>query len=295
MDSLFASFRVSFRAREALLLALVAATALILPGSGARAQSVHAGFVALNREDYATARENFLPLAQQGDSIAQYDMGILYLNGYGVSKNFVTARTWFRKAADQGDKDAQLRLSEIYDQGLGVAKDRDEARKWREKATGQEDRPSDKDLAAMIGVMTGPINDTEEDEIPKECITVSSRKGWQEHHFSGGLLDWATVSGSWSVDNEKYAHVGPKGYSGADAKALDKFATYKVRQSLPFGTLLVRNGEYFISWRSFFNHVRRERPTKMPPTVLGFRINDTTLDDNHGSLTVCLKYTKPKK
>jgi TPR repeat protein len=39
---------------------------------------------ALEREDYETAYKLFLPLAEQGDADAQFNLGVMYQKGEGV-------------------------------------------------------------------------------------------------------------------------------------------------------------------------------------------------------------------
>ncbi len=64
---------------------------------------VQAGRDAYNRRDYVTAYREFLPLAQQGDSSAQTNLGLMYDNGWGVPQDDVEAVRWYRLAAAQGD------------------------------------------------------------------------------------------------------------------------------------------------------------------------------------------------
>ena len=54
------------------------------------------------RKDYAVAHRLFLPLAEQGDKIAQVNLGYIYGTGQGVQKNSTRAFKWYRMAAEQG-------------------------------------------------------------------------------------------------------------------------------------------------------------------------------------------------
>ena len=51
--------------------------------------SVHlqAGVDAYNRGDYETALKKFLPLAEQGDAAAQFNLGKMYRKGQGVPQD----------------------------------------------------------------------------------------------------------------------------------------------------------------------------------------------------------------
>ena len=48
------------------------------------------------------------------------------------------AARWYEKAAEQGYLDAQYNLAIMYDNGFGVSKDRGKAVKWYRKAAEQE-------------------------------------------------------------------------------------------------------------------------------------------------------------
>jgi TPR repeat protein len=72
------------------------------------------GLSAAQSGDYATAMRLWRPLADQGDVVAQFNIGIAFLNGYGVPKDSAEAETWFRKAANQGYAAAQNSLGNMY-------------------------------------------------------------------------------------------------------------------------------------------------------------------------------------
>jgi uncharacterized protein len=61
-------------------------------------------------------------------------LGVLYINAWGVTRDYVQARKWFQKAADAGDADAMYNLGVLYQNGQGVARDSARARYWIQKA-----------------------------------------------------------------------------------------------------------------------------------------------------------------
>ena len=89
-----------------------------------------AGMDANNRGDYATALREWRPLAEQGDALAQYNLGLLYVKGQGVPQDYVQGRQWYEKAAAQGRADAQVDLGILYDYGRGVPQDFKKAVYW---------------------------------------------------------------------------------------------------------------------------------------------------------------------
>ncbi len=68
--------------------------------------------------------------AEQNYAEAQYNLGVCYANGEGVTKDDVEAVKWYRKAAEQNYAEAQYILGVCYYIGEGVAKDYVEAYKW---------------------------------------------------------------------------------------------------------------------------------------------------------------------
>ena len=62
------------------------------------------------------------------------DVGLAYLNGFGVGKDPVEAVRWFRKGAEAGGPVAMNQLGRAYLLGLGLARDPAEAVKWFRKA-----------------------------------------------------------------------------------------------------------------------------------------------------------------
>jgi TPR repeat protein len=69
------------------------------------------------------AAERYRKAADKGDTSAQNDLGWLYENGWGVSKDLEKAAELFQKAADKGNASAQHNLGWLYENGWGVSKD----------------------------------------------------------------------------------------------------------------------------------------------------------------------------
>ena len=89
-----------------------------------------AGTDAYQRRDYPTALKEWRPLAEQGNAVAQSNLGLLYQNGRGVPQDYVQARQWFEKAAVQRDAKAQHSLGLLYAKGQGVSQDFVQAYMW---------------------------------------------------------------------------------------------------------------------------------------------------------------------
>ncbi len=95
------------------------------------------GVDAYYKGDYETALNKFSPLAEQGDSSAQFFLGLLYNNGWGVAQDYKEAVKWYTLSAEQGVAEAQDNLGAMYREGKGVPQDYSEAIKWHRLAAEQ--------------------------------------------------------------------------------------------------------------------------------------------------------------
>lgn len=78
----------------------------------------HAAAVAAMREgNYAIAYYHWLPLAEAGDAEAQFGIGWMYHNGYGLVIDNHQTLQWWARAAQQGHLDARFALGMLYAEG----------------------------------------------------------------------------------------------------------------------------------------------------------------------------------
>ena len=97
------------------------------------------GYQSYLKGDYDAAYEEWLPLAELGDAEAQFNLGVMYDEGAGRTRDLGKAAEWYQKAAEQGFIDAQTNLGMMYMSGHGVPADRDVARQWLQQAAEQGD------------------------------------------------------------------------------------------------------------------------------------------------------------
>ncbi len=123
--------------------------------------------------------------AEQGDALAQLNLGAAYDNGMGVPRDVDKAIEWYKKSADQGLAEAQFNLAHIlvaedisavgaaeymlkaaeqglpdaqflmgvtYAEGLGVEPDEEKAKIWLNRAIAQ----GQKDAAKFLKKMNEP-------------------------------------------------------------------------------------------------------------------------------------------
>lgn len=140
------------------------------------------------RQDSKKAHEWFLKAANQGHVKAQYRLGEMYGGGYGVHRDYAKAHAWLQKSADQGDAESQWVLGEAYSGGYGVPKNNIKAIDFYQKAANQELRYS-YSLAVLYA--------TGRDNVPKNYMKV---------------LEWAKKASDKGHDSAFY-YIGNYFYS----------------------------------------------------------------------------------
>ena len=135
-------------------------------------------------KDYQEALKWYRKAVDQGNSRAQYNLGLMYIYGLGVAKDRAEARKWFQKAADQGHKDAESQLRELgvvsfspsspasvvdyakkgdaYYYGDGVPRNYEEAVKWYKMAAEQGDASAQSLLGHLYKIGRGVASDYEQ-------------------------------------------------------------------------------------------------------------------------------------
>lgn len=106
---------------------LLVAALVLLPVSSLIADDYDTGLEAFNTLDYETALAIWQPLAEAGDADAQFGLGQMYGNGFGVMMDDAAALKWYGLAADQGHGKALSSLAVMHQNGWGVPMDEAEA------------------------------------------------------------------------------------------------------------------------------------------------------------------------
>jgi len=127
--------------------------------------SLQAGFdeatAAFESGNYPKALEELQPLLDSGDARAQYAMGVMAENGFGMPVNLPQAAAWYLKAATQGNTDAQFNLGAMYEHGVGMAADPAQAAYWYRPAA----EAGDIDALSNLGVLYEKGAGVEQDKV----------------------------------------------------------------------------------------------------------------------------------
>jgi hypothetical protein len=140
----------------------VCLTILLIMASFAWAGSFEEGLQAYKSGNYAKAHTLWLSEAKQGNTSAQYNLGLMYTNSLGVLQDDKQAVKWYRLAAEQGVAEAQYNLGVMYEQGRGVPQDAKEAVKWYRLAAKQGFANAQYNLAIMYAKGEGVPQDAKE-------------------------------------------------------------------------------------------------------------------------------------
>jgi len=135
--------RVSIR--FALLIAFLYSPAFVFSAD------LEKGLAAFNEGDYATSLAECQPLADEGIAGAQFCVGRLYANGFGVAMDDAQAIKWYGLASDAGHAEAQFNLGVMYANGWGVDMIWEESARYYTLAAEQGFVPAQKALAYSYG------------------------------------------------------------------------------------------------------------------------------------------------
>ena len=129
---------------------LALATVLALASTPLVAQDFQKGLSAFKAGDFATALQEWKPLAEAGDASSQYNLGYMYSLGEGVLQDYKEAARMYRLAAEQGFPMAQNSMGMVYEYGIGVLSDNVMAHMWYNiaSANGQDKAGESRDAKA---------------------------------------------------------------------------------------------------------------------------------------------------
>jgi hypothetical protein len=130
--------------------------------------------------------------ANQGDSWAQNNLGVMFRFGNGVRVDPKEALMWITKSANRGNVEGQYNLGEIYQEGAGVKRNAVEATKWFVKSTSSSDGLAHLRLDSMF-------------EANKNLVFVAASLGYIPAHYKIGWSEMRTPnSGSHSHNPDRH-------------------------------------------------------------------------------------------
>ena len=172
------------------------------------------------------ALQKLITLGNAGNADAQRNLGALYDEGNGVTKDYAQAVNWYRKAADQGDAEGEIRLGGMYYDGHGVPKDVVQIANWYRKAAEQGNAIGQYNLGVLY---------SNGDGVPKDHVEAAT---WYRKAADQGLaisqyaLAWMYANGDGVPTNNIQAYLwwnlaAAQGFMGAKEhrSAIEKMMT----------------------------------------------------------------------
>lgn len=124
-------------------------------------------------QDYKQARLCYERAAGLGHAAAQSNLGSMYFKGQGVPRNYKRALLLYELAATQGNASAQCNLGILYEHGLGVQKDCNQAMHFYEQAAAQGRAKAQSMLNRPKGYNKPPSSSDDHPSPPAELPALS--------------------------------------------------------------------------------------------------------------------------
>lgn len=88
------------------------------------------GLIAYQNKQFTEALSHWYPLAKDNDPQAQYYIGVMYLQGQGLTLDYEQARAWLEQSASAGFIEAQYELGSQYLSGVRFEKNVELGVRW---------------------------------------------------------------------------------------------------------------------------------------------------------------------
>lgn len=129
---------------------------------------------AYRNKDYERAISLWTEEVEHKNDQAMTNLGLMYLKGEGVTKDFTQAREWFERASEYGNDSANYNLALMYQTKLGVEEDEDIAVDYFRRAV----RKNHQGANFRLGILL--LKDRTDNEKVKEgfeCMLNAAKTG----------------------------------------------------------------------------------------------------------------------
>ena len=178
-------------------------------------------------QDAAEALRWYRQAAEQGHTGTQLMLGFMYAKGEGVPQDTAEAVRWYRRAAEQGHSDAQFSLGVMYDIGYGVPQDNAEALQWHRRAAEQGHASAQTYLGAMYAKGRGVPQD------PMMAVQWFRRSAEQGHALAqfnlGGMYEFGHGVHQDLVQAHKWYNLAASRASSSDPDLREKAVSSRDR------------------------------------------------------------------
>ena len=122
------------------------------------------------KQSASNALKWYLKSAEQGYAPAQFNLGAVYLEGKFTEEDATKAAAWWQMAAEQGFVQAQFNIASLYCRGIGVSRDQDQCKYWYGKAASNGDTHARKMLDHLIEIENKKNQGNQEAEDEPELL-----------------------------------------------------------------------------------------------------------------------------
>tara|TARA_B100000989_G_scaffold244282_1_gene191353 strand:+ start:84 stop:575 length:492 start_codon:yes stop_codon:yes gene_type:complete len=111
------------------------------------------GLKEFNNGNYENALKIWEPLAKEGLSNAQYNVGLMHHNGLGTKQDYKQAYYWLLLSSEQGNLNSIRLISTLYALGNGVKKNYLKSYMWAKIGSDNDDQNSKLLLGELLKEM----------------------------------------------------------------------------------------------------------------------------------------------
>jgi TPR repeat protein len=169
---------------------------------------------AYQNQNYEIAVKIFRKLGQGRDAHSQFNLGVMYENGYGVPKNPSEAFKWYKKAGEMGLTEAENALGNIYNHGKGASQDSNLAMEYYQRAAEKGNVKAQFSLAVMLYSGEPESKDLQESII---WFTKAAEQNYAPAQNNLGVLYEIKKDLQKPIDASRqlYLQAAAQGHSGA--------------------------------------------------------------------------------
>ncbi|MFZ6720722.1 tetratricopeptide repeat protein [Undibacterium sp. Ji49W] len=160
------------------LLPLLAVLATFSMAPLSHADDFKDGVAYYEQGDFPSAAESFRAAANKGNADAQFNLGLMYLNGEGIEQDYKQAMSWFEQSASKDNVRAQVNLGRMYAKGKGIVSNHGIAASWFRKAADQGYADAQYSLGILYVTGTGvPRDFAKAKELFQQAANQSNASG----------------------------------------------------------------------------------------------------------------------
>ncbi len=200
---------------------IIAALAFLCFTATAQADFLE-GWRAYQQGDFTTALQHWTRLAENGDPVSQYNVGVMYDEGTGVRRDPAKVVAWWNKAADQGHLTAQHNLALLLIE-RGRTQDFRKAAYWLKRAAADGFVLSQYSLAKLYATGLGVERDN---DLALDLFLKAGDAGFVKAQYNLGKIyrDGIGVAADPVVSVDWFRKAAVQGYAKAQEKLAIRFA-----------------------------------------------------------------------